>query len=42
VLAEYDEKCKLKTVKSAIIDGKKLKEDVFYTLKDGKFVEVKD
>ena len=31
----------IKSVKSAPVDGKKIKEDVFYTLKNGKFVEVK-
>jgi hypothetical protein len=31
----------LKAIKAAIVDGKKIKADTFYTLKDGKFVEVK-
>ena len=29
-------------IKAAIIDGEKLKADTFYTLKNGKFVEVTD
>ena len=32
----------LKTVKSAKVDGKKIKANTFYMLKDGKFVEVKE
>ena len=31
-----------KCVKTAKIDGKKLKEDTFYELKNGKFVKSKD
>jgi hypothetical protein len=31
----------IKHLKSAKIDGKKLKEDTFYMLVDGKFTEVK-
>jgi hypothetical protein len=38
-LVEYDGYNNISHVKSAIIDGKKLKEDVFYTLKNGKFIE---
>jgi hypothetical protein len=30
----------IKSVKSVIVDGKKIKENVFYQLKNGKFVEV--
>jgi hypothetical protein len=40
-LAEYDDDYKIKCVKSAQIDGKKIKEDVWYQLKRGKFVQVK-
>ena len=43
VLAEWkqDKKgdWKIKTVKSARVDGKRIKPDTFYILKDGKFVE---
>ena len=40
-LAEYDEQYRPICVKSAQIDGKKLKEDVWYRLKNGEFVENK-
>jgi len=40
-LAEYDKNNKPLFVKSAIIDGIKLKEDVFYKLKNKRFVMVK-
>ena len=39
VLAEYDGKRLPLCVKSAQIDGKKIKEDTFYQLKNGEFVE---
>jgi hypothetical protein len=39
VLAEWDEGFSLRWVKTAKVDGKKLKADTFYTLKGGKFVE---
>lgn len=39
-LAEYDDNYNIKCVKSKKIDGKNLKEDTWYTLKNGKFVEV--
>ena len=42
VLAEYDEKRLPLCVKSAQIDGKKIKEDTFYQLKNGEFVEVNE
>lgn len=29
----------IKAIKAAIVDGKFLKEDTYYTLKDGEFVE---
>jgi hypothetical protein len=31
----------LKSVKSVLVDGKKIKADTFYTLKNGKFIIVK-
>jgi len=40
-LAEYNEQYRPICVKSAQIDGKKLKEDVWYRLKNGEFVENK-
>ena len=43
VLAEWEERkdgWHIKDVKSVAVDGKKIKEDTFYTLKGGKFVEV--
>jgi len=39
-LAEYDNDWKIIYVKSAIIDGKKLKENTWYKLKNKKFVEI--
>jgi len=44
VLAEWKERkdgWHIKDVKSVAVDGKTIKEDTFYTLKGGKFVEVK-
>ena len=41
-LAEYDEEYNPICVKSAMIDGKNLLPDVFYTLKNGEFVPVPD
>jgi len=38
-LAEYDDNGVVKFVKSAKIDGKKLKEDVWYKLENKKFVK---
>ena len=40
VLAERDEDGKILTVKTACVDGKKIKENVFYILEKGKFKEV--
>ena len=40
VLAEYDENILPICVKSAQIDGEKIKEDTFYQLKKGEFVEI--
>ena len=37
---EIDNEYHIVDVKSAKVDGKNIKEDTFYTLKDGKFVEV--
>ena len=42
VLAEYDTTGFPLCVKSAQIDGKKIKEDTFYQLKNGEFVEVNE
>ena len=39
-LAEYDDDGKCIIVISKIIDGKKLKEDVFYTIKNKKIIEI--
>jgi hypothetical protein len=39
VLAEYNDDNSVKIVKSAKIDGKKLKENTFYKLENGKFEE---
>ena len=39
-LVEMDGRNRIVAVKAAIIDGKILKEDVFYTLKNGEFTEV--
>ena len=39
VLAEYDDDFLPLCVKSAQIDGEKIKEDTFYKLKNGEFVE---
>lgn len=37
---EEDDNYKLVNVVAKIIDGKKIKEDVWYTLKNGEFVEI--
>lgn len=42
VLAEYDENILPICVKSAQIDGEKIKEDTFYQLKNGEFVEANE
>ena len=39
VLSEYDKDGNVKTVKTAKVDGKKIKADTFYVLKAGKFVK---
>jgi hypothetical protein len=39
-LAEYDDNGIIKLVKSAQVDGKELKENVFYKLINGNFREV--
>ena len=41
-LAEYNEKCNVVCVKSAQIDGKKIKADTWYKLQGGKFVKVEE
>jgi len=40
-LAEYGDNEKIICVKSAMIDGKKIKKDTWYQLKDKKFTEIK-
>lgn len=40
VLSERDDKGKILTVKTACVDGKKIKENVFYILEKGEFKEV--
>lgn len=42
VLAEYDDNFLPLCVKSAKIDGENIKEDTFYKLKNGEFVEVNE
>ena len=42
VLAEYDDNFLPLCVKSAQIDGEKIKEDTFYQLKNGEFVEANE
>ena len=39
MLAEYDEECNLINAIMRKVDGKKIKADTFYTLKDGKVIE---
>ena len=39
VLAEYDEEVNLINARMRKVDGKKIKADTFYTLKDGKVIE---
>jgi len=40
-LVEHDDNNEIIAVKSALVDGIKIKEDTYYTIKNGKFVEVK-
>ena len=40
MLAERDDKGKILTVKTACVDGKNIKENVFYFLEKGEFKEV--
>lgn len=42
VLSEYDKNEELKNVKAFKVDNKKIKENIFYTLKNNKAVEVKE
>ena len=42
VLVEYKNNGDIKAVETAQVLGEKMKEDTFYTLKDGKFVEAED
>ncbi len=39
-LAQFDDNYNIKKVISKVVDGKKIKENIFYTLKNGKFTEV--
>jgi hypothetical protein len=39
VLSEYDDNLNVISVKSIIVDGKAIKENTFYKLKNGKFIE---
>lgn len=41
VVCERDDNYNLIGIKAAIIDGKNLKSDTYYTLVNGKFTEVK-
>ena len=41
VLSEIDDNSKIKAVGVARVDGKKIKADTFYKIKNGKFVEVR-
>ena len=41
VCSEYDSDGNVKTVKTVKVDGKKIKADTWYTLKNGKFTRVK-
>jgi hypothetical protein len=40
-MAERDGNCHIKSVKTVLVDGKKIKADTFYMLKNGKFVLAK-
>ena len=42
VCTERDAECNILCVKAAEVDGENIKEDTFYTLKDGKFIESED
>jgi hypothetical protein len=42
VLVEYDNYYNVKSVKTVRVDGKKIKANTFYKLKNGKFVVAKD
>ena len=39
VLTEYDDDCHMLCAKMAQVDGKSVKENVWYTLKNGEFME---
>jgi hypothetical protein len=41
VLSEYDSDCNVKSVKTIKVDGKKIKADTWYVLRNGKFVIAK-
>jgi hypothetical protein len=38
---EHDNTFSIKEWKATVVDGEKIKPDTYYTLKNGKFVEVK-
>lgn len=42
IVAEYDNSFDIKEWKAGVVDGKNLKPDTWYTLKDGEFVEVEE
>lgn len=42
IVVEPNDSYKIKEWKAGVVDGKTLKPDVWYTLKDGEFVEVED
>lgn len=42
VLTEYDDDYNIIAVKSKQVDGKKIKENTWYTLKNGRFTIVED
>ncbi len=41
-MVEFDDERKIIGIKAAIIDGETLKEDTYYTLKKGEFIELND
>ena len=36
---EFEDNCDIAEWKAVVVDGERIKADVFYTLKDGEFVE---
>ena len=41
-VAEYDGNCNVIGGRFAMVDGEKIKEDTYYTIKNGEFVEAKE